>query len=312
MLDLMIRVLDFALPILLMIFLGLFGTGLLIELGLMQKLTGLTKPLIKHTNLPEECGAAFVVSLGSTFAANSMIVKVRDNGCISDRQTMLCAILNSTPAYIREILTYQIPIVLPALGFIVGGFYVGVFILTAIVKISVIIILSRIWFEDSKCTPAKEVKKERPTLKKALSKIFHREKKLFTKIAIIYLSMTTLVFALRERGAFEIFSVLPLAEIFGIPPESIVPLTTYVASPILGVSLLGPMIGEGSITYIQAMIVLMLGSMFMLPIFAFRTILPRYVALFGPKLGAKIVTLSTGISIIVRFCILVVLLMIAR
>lgn len=306
------RVLDFALPILFMIFLGLFGTGLLIELGLMQRLTGLTKPLINHTNLPEECGTAFVVSLGSTFAANSMIVKVRDDGCISDRQTMLCAMLNSTPAYIREILTYQIPIVIPALGFVVGGFYVGVFILTAIVKISVIIILSRIWFEDGKCTPTEEAKKEKPTLRKALRKTFHREKKLFTKIAIIYLSMTTLVFALRERGAFEIFSVLPLAEIFGIPPESIIPLTTYVASPILGVSLLGPMIGEGSVTYLQAMIVLMLGSMFMLPIFAFRTILPRYVALFGPKLGAKIVALSTGMSIIVRFCILVALLMIAR
>ncbi|MBP2030991.1 hypothetical protein J2755_001939 [Methanohalophilus levihalophilus] len=312
MLDLLIRVLDFALPILFMIFLGLFGTGLLIELGLMQKLTGLTKPLINHTNLPEECGSAFVVSLGSTFAANSMVVKVRDNNCISDKQAMLCAILNSTPAYIREILTYQIPIILPALGFIVGGFYVGVFILTAIIKISVVIILSKIWFEDGKCTPTEEAAIEKPPLRKALHNTFHREKKLFTKIATIYLTMTTLVFYLREQGAFEVFSVLPLAEIFGIPPESIVPLTTYVASPILGVSLLGPMIGEGSITYLQAMIVLMLGSMFMLPLFAFRTILPRYVALFGPKLGSKIVALSTGMSMVVRFSILVALLMIAR
>jgi hypothetical protein len=311
MLDLLARVLDFALPVLFMIFLGLFGTGLLLELGLMQKFTGITKPLLKHTNLPEACGAAFVVSVGSTFAANSMIVKVKDEGCLTDRQTMLCAMLNSTPAYIRDILTYQIPIIIPALGFVVGGFYVGVFILTAIVKLALIALLSRIWFEPGSCTPEEEVPAEKPPLKKALRKTFHREKRLFTKIAVIYLGMTTLVFALRDMGAFEVFSVLPLAEVFSIPAESIVPLTTYVASPILGVSLLGPMIGNGSISYLQAMIVLMLGSMFMLPIFAFRTLLPRYVSLFGARLGSKIVALSTGVSIVVRFGMLVVLLGIA-
>jgi hypothetical protein len=71
------------------------------------------------------------------------------------------------------------------------------------------------------------------------------------------------------------------------------------------------MIGNGSISYLQAMIVLMLGSMFMLPIFAFRTLLPRYVSLFGARLGSKIVALSTGVSIVVRFGMLVLLLGIA-
>lgn len=120
--------------------------------------------------------------------------------------------------------------------------------------------------------------------------------------------MTTAVFALRDRGAFEAFSVLPLAEIFGIPPETIVPLTTYVASPIVGISLLGPMIASNGITPVQAMIVLMLGSMFMLPFFAIRSLLPRYVGLFGPRLGVGIVVFSTGMSILVRFTILVALL----
>jgi hypothetical protein len=123
--------------------------------------------------------------------------------------------------------------------------------------------------------------------------------------------MTTLVFALKDKGAFEIFSVLPLAEVFGIPPESIVPLTTYVASPIVGISLLGPMIHSNGISTVQAMIVLMLGSMFMLPIFSVKSLFPRYVAIFGPRLGTKIVIVSTGISVLVRFFILIALLGIA-
>jgi len=311
MFSIFLKVLDFAVPILIMIFLGLFGTGVLIELGFMQKFSGLVRPLFKYTNLPDTCASSFMVALGSTVAANSMVVNFKEGGCINERETMLCALLNSTPAYVREIVTYQIPIVLPALGPVVGGFYVMVFILTAIVKVSAVIILSRIFLKKNRCMYEENISSKRVSLKDAIKKSLKRNRKLFTKIAVIYLSMTTLVFILKERGAFEIFNVLPLAELFGIPPESIVPLTSYVASPILGISLLGPMISNNGISYIQAMIVLMLGSMFMLPVFSIRSLLPRYVSIFGPRIGIRIVAFSTGISILVRFCILLILLSIA-
>ncbi len=311
MFSIFLKVLDFAVPILIMIFVGLFGTGVLIELGFMQKFSGLVRPLFKYTNLPDTCASSFMVALGSTVAANSMVVNFKEGGCINERETMLCALLNSTPAYVREIVTYQIPIVLPALGPVVGGFYVMVFILTAIVKVSAVIILSRIFLKKNRCMYEENISSKRVSLKDAIKKSLKRNRKLFTKIAVIYLSMTTLVFILKERGAFEIFNVLPLAELFGIPPESIVPLTSYVASPILGISLLGPMISNNGISYIQAMIVLMLGSMFMLPVFSIRSLLPRYVSIFGPRIGIRIVAFSTGISILVRFCILLILLSIA-
>jgi hypothetical protein len=306
------EVLDFAIPILIMIFLGLFGTGILIELGFMQKFSGLVRPLFKYTNLPDTCASAFMVSLGSTVAANGMVVNFKEGGCIDEKETMLCALLNSTPAYVREIITYQIPIVLPALGPVVGGFYVMVFILTAIVKVSTVILLSRIFLKKNRCMYDENISSKKVTLKSAVKKSLKRNRKLFTKIAVIYLSMTTLVFILKERGAFEVFSVLPLADLFGIPSESIVPLTSYVASPILGISLLGPMISNNGISNIQAMIVLMLGSMFMLPVFSIRSLLPRYISIFGPRIGIRIVAFSTGISILVRFCVLVVLLSIAN
>lgn len=311
MFDLLLKVLDFAIPVIIVIALGLFGTGLLIELGLMQKLSIIAGPLFRHTNLPESCASAFVVSLGSAVAANSMVVQVRSSGCINDTEAMLCAMLNSTPAYIREILTYQIPIVLPALGYFVGGFYVGVFILTAIIKIAIVIILSKLLLEKNNCKMADMQTMKKISFKDAVKRTFKKEKRLFTKIAVVYLVMTAIVFYLREKGAFEVFSVLPLAEMFHIPSESIVPLTTYIASPIMGISLLGPMLTDNGISPVQAMIVLMLGSMFMLPIFGIRSLLPRYVSLFGARVGTKIVAISTGISVFVRFVILILLLQVA-
>jgi len=311
MIDLFLRVLDFAIPILFMIALGLFGAGVLIEMGLTQGLSRLAKPIFTFTRLPEACASAFVISLGSAVAANSMVAKFRDEGCLEDKEVALCAVMNSIPVYFRELFTYQIPIVLPALGLVVGGFYAFVFIITALFKISVVVILSRLFLGREGCQVPLGPPPQKVSLREAVTKAFRRERRLFLKIATIYLSMTTLVFALRDRGFFEIFSVLPLAELFGIPPESIVPLTTYVASPIAGISLLGPMIEGGQVSHVQAMTVLMLGSMFMLPLFATRSLLPRYVAIFGPRLGPKIVVFSTGMSVIVRFALLVILLKIA-
>ncbi len=311
MIGLFLRVLDFALPTLVMIFVGLLGTSVLVELGLMQKFSRLVSPIFAYTNLPNTCASAFVVSIGSTVAANSMLFQAKKENCLDDREILLCAMMNATPAYFRELFTYQIPIVLPALGLVVGGFYTLVFVVTAIFKILVITIASKLFLKGNSCQAPKTQDKEKISIKTAFSRAFRKEFRAFLKIAGIYLIATTFIFVLQERGAFEIFSVFPFAEFFKIPPESIIPLTSYVASPILGISLLGPMIHSGGITNIQAMIVLMLGSMFMLPIFAFRSQLPGKIAIFGTRLGFQIVAYSTAISVFVRLLILLVLLSIA-
>jgi len=312
MIDLLLRTLDFASPILAMMGIGLFGAGVLTEMGLLQGISRIASPIFSFTRLPDACASTFVVSLGSAVAANGMVARFRDEGRLSEREVVLCAIMNSIPVYFRELFTYQIPIVLLALGLLVGGFYAFVFIVTALVKIFAVVILSRLFLVERSCRIPDPIPQERASLREAVARSFRRERRLFLKIAAIYVTMTAAVFALRDRGAFDAFSVLPLAEIFGIPPESIVPLTTYVASPIVGISLLGPMIASHGITPVQAMIVLMLGSMFMLPLFAARSLLPRYVGLFGPRLGVGIVLFSTGVSILVRLAILLVLLAIGR
>ncbi|WP_410509387.1 nucleoside recognition protein [Methanosarcina hadiensis] len=308
MIELFLSVLDFALPVLTMIFIGLVGTSILVELGLMQKFSKLVSPVFTYTNLPETCASAFVVAIGSADAANSMLLQAKKESCLNDTEVLLCSMMNATPAYFRELFTYQIPIVLPALGLVVGGFYALVFVLTAVIKILLIAVASKIFLNGNFCKAPEARSKEKVSLKTAFERAFKKEFRLFLKIAGIYLIATTIIFVLQEHGAFEVFSVLPLAELFKIPPETIVPLTSYVASPILGISLLGPMIHSGELTDVQAMIVLMLGSMFMLPIFAIRSQLPRKVAIFGTRLGVRIVAYSTAISILVRLVILLLLL----
>jgi hypothetical protein len=88
MIGLFINVLDFALPVLIMIFAGLVGTSVLMELGLMQKFSKLVSPVFAYTNLPETCASSFVVALGSADAANSMLLQAKKESCINDRDTV--------------------------------------------------------------------------------------------------------------------------------------------------------------------------------------------------------------------------------
>ncbi len=305
--DLIQDTLSFALPVLLTIFLGLFFAGMLLELGALNQISVLSRPLVSFAHLPDVCASSFVVSLGSTVAANSMIARFREDELMQPKEVFLCTMANSIPAYIREIFTYQIPIVVPALGLVAGGLYASVFMVTALVKISVVILLGRFMLGEQTrtmeiCSLTKKV--SIASIPQAAFLAVQNQARIFGRIAVAYLIMTFLIFVLRDRGFFETMSVLPLAGLFGIPKESIIPLTTYVASPVLGITMLGPMIHSGSLTVVQAMIVLMLGSMFMLPIFALRSMVPNYTAFFGPRLGLSVVALSTSISIMVRLAFL--------
>ena len=74
---------------------------------------------------------------------------------------------------------------------------------------------------------------------------------------------------------------------------------------------MGPMISNGSISEVKALIVLMLGSMFMLPFYSIRSLMPNYTSVFGVRLGLSLVVISTGISVLVRLLVLIVLMVLA-
>jgi hypothetical protein len=309
--SLLARTLEFSLPVLATIFIGLFLAGLLLESGLLSSFSSISRPLVAHARLPEVCASSLVLSMGSTVAANGMIARFHEDELLESREVFLCAMINSIPAYVREIFTYQIPIVLPSLGLVAGGLYASVFMVTALVKVSVVVLLGRIFFGQRSYNLQETIQPARPSLRAASSRALRGQTRLFLRISIVYLMMTLLIFTFKDAGLFQSSSLGALAGKFDVPAETIVPLTTYVASPIMGITMLGPMIRGGGITDIQAMIVLMLGSIFMLPVFALRSMVPNYTALFGARLGLSVVCFSTGISVLVRMAYLLVLLRLA-
>jgi hypothetical protein len=250
-----------------------------------------------------------VVGLGSALAANAMTARLRHDGQLSDRQAFLSALMNSVPVYFRELFTYQLAFVVPVLGLYVGGAYAVVSVSTGLIKLLIVIILGRAYLAGeviSSLEPS-PVTKEKSIID-AARKSLGGQKKLFLRIASLYFIMTFLVLYLSEAGILQSLNVAPLASIFRIPAETVIPLTIYVASPKAGIVLLGPLIQNGGISELKALMVLMLGSMFMLPVFTIRSTLPNYTSIFGVKLGVSLTAVSAGISIMVRLLVLLLLL----
>jgi hypothetical protein len=309
MLDLLLETLDTTISTMATVFLMLFLTGLMTEMGMFQRISYLARPLASISHLPAVSASTFVVSLGSALAANTMIARMKEEGHLSERQTFLCAIMNSVPVYFRELFTYQLAFVVPVLGLFVGGVYAVVAVSTGIIKLLLVMILGRAYLSGESTENVELIEpKPKKNIVDASVKSLKGQGRLFLRIAGLYFFMTFLVLYLNKEGILQSLNALPLAQIFGVPPETIAPLTIYVASPKAGITLLGPMIQSGSITEVKALTVLMLGSLFMLPVYSIRSLMPNYTGVFGMKMGLSLVVISTGISVLVRLMVLIALL----
>jgi len=292
------------------VFVLLFLTGILTEMGLFHRVSFIARPLASASRLPAVSASTFVVSLGSLLAANTMTARLKADGHLTERQAFLSALMNTVPVYFRELFTYQLAFVIPVLGVFVGGMYAIIFSFTGIAKLFIVMILGRRYLEaDSISLEAAFRSLPKKGLLQAVKGSLKGEMPIFLRMAGIFFIMTFSILYLNETGILASLDVIPLAYFFQVPPETIIPLTVYVANPKAGMSLLGPMIQNGSLSEVKALIVLMLGSMFMLPFIAIRSQVPTYSSVFGMRMGVSLVAISTIISIMVRLTALCVLMM---
>ncbi|MDQ1262965.1 MAG: hypothetical protein QG575_2146 [Euryarchaeota archaeon] len=331
MLDLLLQTLDNTVSTMIVVFIMLFLTGLMVENDAFSQFSHLARPLIRISHLPAVSASTFVISMGSALAANTVIAGLLADGQLSERQAFLSAIMNSVPVYFRELFTYQLAFVIPVLGIFVGGAYAVISIATGLIKLALVLGLGRAYLpadlsEASSSSSAsalpypstqsrsssapllQHVPRAKSNLRKAAIKSLRGQSRIFLRIAGLYFIMTFLVLYLSSEGILQSLDVMPLAQFFSVPPETIIPLTIYVASPKAGITLLGPLIQNGGISETKALIVLMLGSLFMLPFYSLRSLLPNYTSVFGLKLGLSLVIISTAISVAVRMSVLLMLL----
>ena len=303
--------------VLIIMFVSLYASQVLIEAGLFKKLEFMGRPLVRLANLPYEAGVTFLASFGSVLAGNTITAKLHQEGKIDRSQTLLTALLNTTPVYVKETFTYQIPVMIPLLGIKVGLLYFLTFIVSGIIKTLFVIVYGRMRL---KCPESAERSVDPNSANTGMTTqrkfgevfvlAFTRQRKIFLKISTIFILTTFTIFLLINNGIITglVDYVRPLTDFFKLPPSCVLPVSTYMFSPLVGATSLGAMLKDGILTDLQGITACVLGSLLMLPIFTLRYSFAKYTSVFGFSLGSSILLVSTGLGMLSRGAFLFVFL----
>jgi len=296
-----IKTASFAAPILLIMFVSMVASEALIGAGIVNRLEKIGEPLASFANLPGICGVVLVTAFGSPTAANIMLQDLRENRIITEKETLLASILNTTSVSIRETLTYHLPIVLPTLGLYVGLVYIGTFWLGTLILLLFVVISGKIFLRKREVYGVELEKAEVSTM---IKRVIRR----YMRILSIFLTTTFAVFTLTELGLIKKIEdlVVPLAKVLNLPPAIFPPLAAYITSPLIGFSMIGSLIHNSVITEREAIISLLFGSIFMLPFLYIRFYFPQWISIFGFRLGVLRGLISMTLVMITRVIVLLI------
>ncbi|MBM9616125.1 hypothetical protein JWJ90_17795 [Desulfobulbus rhabdoformis] len=302
-------------------FLALILTELLMRYGFLAKLEPLGAPITRLSRLPQFSTTTLIAAMGSVLAANTMLVSYRQDKRINDKELVLSSLLNSTPAYLKELLTYHFPVIFPLLGPLVGSVYLATFCLAGGIKLFLVVAAGRMLLQGrienhrgdnrSKSAEAKAEKrggeKNPATFLQIVKEAVGKQSRVFLRIMAYSLGMMFLVFLGLELGLFQWTESLigPLANRMGLPSIVLGPLGVYAVSPLAGISSMAALLSHQQITGEQAVVALMIGGLVMAPIIYLRSMVPSYVGLFGLRMGMLIVVLSLFCALSARVLVLI-------
>ena len=304
-------------------FVSLFGIELLMQMGVMRRLGPLGRPVARAARLPAESAVSFLTALGSMVAAHAMAAGFHADGRLSDRELRLTGVLNTVPFHVKETLTFQLPVVLPLLGFRLAMIYIAAFWLTGILKLGFVMGWGRLGpapqsragdaFQTFECAPDDPACRNRGILT-LLRDAWNARKKMYVKMMGLLAAVTFIVQVLALTGMLSWMErgIAPMTSALNLPASVIGPLTTYVFSPTAGIAFMSNLMGQGQISGYEAICALMAGGLLMIPFTRVRRTLPRYTAIFGIKNGAVICAMTMAFAMLSRVLVLAWILLFFR
>lgn len=286
-------------------------THVLIAKGFLRYLSRISQPLTARMGLPETVIAASVLAFGSALSANAMLAELYRKQQLSEQEAFLGAILNGASINVKEIFTYQLPIMLPLLGWRAGSIYLACFSLAAVMRYAYVLLHARRAkrqpVPEQAAAPAASTASAVPV---APSSSIRKQLRQFLKVAATYVLITFGVLFVFHAGVGAWFEkmVAPISSALQLPVAVAVPMAVFIFKPVAGASAISLLRNNGTITDIDAALTVVVGSLLLLPLYGFRSgSIARTVSFFGPRLGFRISATSTSLAIVSRLIFLVLL-----
>lgn len=293
------------LRIMVLVTIGLAVGELIEATGWTKYLAVLASPLFRFGRLGQRCSAAFTTAFFSGVAANSMLLGFYQEGRISTRQLYLTNFVNHLPAYFLHLPT-TIFLVLPLTGW-VGAVYLILVLAATILRTFLFLLYGRLTLP----APQKGQEYEEPDqspeqgkafgLQLALYRIKKRVPGRLLRVLQFVLPIFILVYLLNVLGFFswcrELLAQSALEAFLPLEAVSMVAVG-FIADYTSGFATAGALLQKGMLNFEQGVLALLIGSILALPLRMLRHQLPRYLGIYSPALGAKILLLGQTFRIL--------------
>jgi hypothetical protein len=278
---------------------GLLVANFIESLNWTNKIAALARPLLRLGNLSDTAGASFSMALFSGVTANTMLSEAYAQGKIKKRELILANLFNSLPTYFLHLPTVffiTVPLIKGA-----AIIYVGLTFGAAIFRTFSIIILSRFLLPPPKETTTNfpetnSEKAEENGWRGAFTKSWKRFKKRIRKIILFTVPIYTLVFFMQRGGIFTTLEELMATYLSFLPwlsAQSMGIITLHIAAEFTaGLAAAGAMLQEGTMTYREVILALLVGNVLSSPVRAIRHQFPYYAGIFQPKMAVELILFS--------------------
>ncbi len=263
--------------------------------GVVKYIAIITKPFLFLGRLPSVAGPPFILSLQSGAVANSMLVSARDEGEMSNRQLYTSVLVVSCLSLFAHLPTYIIPLAI-AFGSFSAWLFFSVRFGAILVEILVILLVSNLFIrrftgDNTVDIPEAErlerKKKNKSDERNYFAKVWARSRRTIRRI-LLYTTPSFFGLGLLEYFGFFTWLNHTVPGLFNysfLPPEATAIIPAQAINLYNGIITAGNFIDEGNISAVQAVIILLAGSIITSPLRTLKHALPTYIGILGPKPG---------------------------
>jgi hypothetical protein len=288
---------------------GVIVAEFLVGLGWINRISWITRPLMRIGRLRPECGASFLTAFLSPAAANAMLVRYHDAGVIGKQELLIAAIVNTFPGIVMHWRT-MLPLAIPLIG-VFGLIYYGFLVLVGLVKTLLALLAGQFLLKarnpDDSETHVPEII-QKSGVRDLLMNSIIKSRETIVRIARTTIPITFVMFILIHAGVFDDLNkgLAFLTAYIPLPPEALPIVAARIASDIGGFTVAGNLLYAGSITGRDVVLSLLIGNLLASGV-NLRYLVPYYLGIFGFTFGVRVLTISTALRIVVMIVLICVL-----
>ncbi|MHC1579977.1 MAG: nucleoside recognition domain-containing protein [Candidatus Alkanophagales archaeon] len=282
--------------------LGVTLANIVVEAGVVRRLSFAVEPLCRLSRLPEGCVVSLLTCLLSPTAGKSMLAGFYRRGEASRAETVATVLMSTFPTVLGEtLLRVQAPLAIVILGPVVGTLYVALTLFSALIQAVWGLVISRMLAAGRKESRRKAYGEAcggvggdvhahaRPIPESGASLRDAAVRGVRSSLGILKRVIPAMLVALLVMDVLTAFGVMsliaaafePLLRTLSLPGECVAALVAQFAHFSAGYATVAFLLENHTITSKQALITLLLGSMVVITMIYVKFSIPMYVSLFG-------------------------------